>query len=266
MTHFDNFYKTDRSKTLAEKYWQYQKNESFLTYHNSFLSVIPVQLRYQILELSFSETFYRFKLFFGVKDNFRYYVCLHIQPRIYSEKTYLIREDSIPNEIFFVESGEVTVRIEKDSYVQSVYIYKRNTFFGGFFIIFKKLCFVNYIVTSFAKGFAIPGKVLKKVGKLFPSQFELIKKICLKKAAIIIRRMIDNHSQFIDQSKIINYLSWIEMMKQNMQKKVDDAQTNMIKAKKLELASNVLNELKENLEYLVNEVNLKQKELKIIDV
>ena len=161
--HFENYYKNDKSKLIAEKYWHYQKKESFLTYHNSFLKAIPETLRYQMLDSLFLKTFYTFKLFFGDSNDFRYYVCLHIQPRIYTRETYIIREKTIPNEIFFITKGKVAVviGIETDEDLKPLCMYSRKTFVGGFYVIYNKPCLTNYVVKTFAQGFALPGKVLK---------------------------------------------------------------------------------------------------------
>ena len=168
--------------------------------------------------------------------------------------------------MFFIEKGEVAVGVRINEKDETFYIHKKNTFTGGFFIIYKKPCFASYIIETFAQGFAIPGKVLNKVGKLFPSQYELIKKICLKKAAIIIRRMIERYSQFIDLSYIENYQKEIDLIRLNISNldKVEDPESMIHKAEKLKLLNkpvNVLKDFKNNLKHLVREVNKKQKVL-----
>jgi hypothetical protein len=191
LEHFNFYFNNDRARVLAEKHWNYQESDSYLSFHNSFLNSIPENLRCKILDHLFKDIFYKFKVFFGDKDDFRYFVCLHIQPRIYRKGAYVIKENTIPTEVMFLEEGEVRVGLKINGEFSSLYEYKKKSVLGDYFVYFDEPSFARYVVYKRSTGFALPGKVIKKVGKAFPGQFTIIKNLAEKKASIIKRTIHD---------------------------------------------------------------------------
>lgn len=183
--HFQNYFTTDKASILAEKHWNYTSKANYFEFHNKFINEIPESLRFQILDHLFLEIFYKFKVFFGFSDNFRYYVCLHIQPRVFRPKTVIIEENTIPNEILFLEKGSVLVGFEDSTGFKSVYKYKDRSILGDYFVIHNLPSFARYVVRKHFVGFAIPGKVVRKVGKEFKVQYAEITKLSDKKTGII---------------------------------------------------------------------------------
>lgn len=203
--HFHYYFANDKANVLAERYWDFTSKVNYLEFHNKFINEIPESLRFQILDHLFLEIFYKFKVFFGFSDNFRYYVCLHIQPRVFRSKTVVIEENTIPSEILFLEKGSVYVGLEDSSGFRSVYKYKDRSIIGDYFVIHSLPSFARYVVQKNFEGFAIPGKVVKKVGKVFKNQFGEITRISDKKAGIIktnIDELFPNLSESIDDQKL----------------------------------------------------------------
>lgn len=264
--HFSFYFQNDKARVLAEKHWELEEKESFISYHNSFLNSIPDQLRYKILDYLFMETFYRFKVFFGDQDDFRYYVCLHIQPRTYRKRTIIIREGIIPSEVFFMESGLINVGLKKGREFNSLYEYRNKSVLGDYFVLFNSPSFARYIVKKRANGFALPGKVIKKVGKAFPNQLTLIKNLAEKKASIIKRTITEhlgNENDDLGESKI---------KKSNAITKPNKLSTKMVKGRMSLRASNngtellkdlpkILNNSKRSMNNLVSEVKDKLDQL-----
>ena len=264
--HFSFYFQNDKARVLAEKHWELEDKESFITYHNSFLNSIPDQLRYKILDHLFMETFYRFKVFFGDQDDFRYYVCLHIQPRTYRKRACIIKEGSIPSEIFFMESGLINVGLKKDSEFTSLYEYRNKSIFGDYFVLFNSPSCARYIVKKRANGFALPGKVIKKVGKAFPNQLTLIKNLAEKKASIIKRTITEylgNENYELDENKIkkINSITKPNKLSTKMVKGRQSFRAQKNETELLKDLPKILNNSKRSMNNLVCEVKDKLDQL-----
>ncbi|OMJ79176.1 hypothetical protein SteCoe_20877 [Stentor coeruleus] len=185
INHFKYYFENNRAGPLAEKYWNYPTKAELGQFHSKFVSELPEKLRIRVLNAIFIDVFYKFKPFFGRVDSFRYYVCLHIQPRSYSEKTTIIYENIIPLEIFFIEKGEVVCGVESDTGFVICYSFKERGIIGDYFVVQSIPSFATYFTSMKTQGFAIPSKVVIKVLKHFPKHAENLKALSSKSASLI---------------------------------------------------------------------------------
>lgn len=185
INHFKYYFANNRAGPLAEKYWKNQTKAELGQFHSKFVCELPEKLRIRMLNALFIDVFYKFKPFFGRVDSFRYYVCLHIQPRSYNERTTIIYESTIPIEIFFIEKGEVVCGIDNDAGFIICYSFKERGIIGDYFVVQSIPSFATYFTSMKTQGFAIPSKVVIKVLKHFPKHAEYLKALSSKSASLV---------------------------------------------------------------------------------
>ena len=152
--------------------------------HNKYLIEIPEEIKHQILDYLFGDFFGKFRMFFKNKT-FRYYVCLHLQPRIYSEGIILVKEAQIPTEILFVEEGIVACGIYNQSTFYQIYEYNNQSIIGDYSVISKSPSCADFISNSGIIGFAIPGKVIRAILKSDQQLYLKLKNYSAKSAELI---------------------------------------------------------------------------------
>ncbi|OMJ70810.1 hypothetical protein SteCoe_21873 [Stentor coeruleus] len=202
MNHFEFYFQNDRAGPLAEKYWRYEDKKELEIFHNKFLAEMPKAESFKLLDILFAETFNKFRVFFGRNDDFRFYLCLHIQPRLYKSKEIIFNIESHPKEVLFLEKGEVCCGRYINNIFHEFYKYKDHcSIIADFYVINKAKPLGIYIAGNFASGFSIKGSIIRYVLNMFPIRKRKFMNFSMKKASLVERSINEGLGNLNEEEK-----------------------------------------------------------------
>lgn len=204
--HFEFYFQNDKAGPLAEKHWQYEDKKELESFHNKFLAELPKSESFKLLDTLFAETFNKFRVFFGRYCDFRFYICLHIQPRLYKSHEVIFDMENYPKEVLFLERGDVCCgRYINDKFHEFYKFEDHSAIVADFYVINKIKPPGTYIAGKFASGFSIKGSIIRYVLNMFPFRKQKFMNFSMKKASLIERSIMEGAGKSIEEEKDNDY-------------------------------------------------------------
>ena len=143
LTHFKYYWANDRLHSIAKEYWNAKNYNDLLQDHCMYFGRLTPELKKNILDSIFHDTFLKFSDFFG-DTPLKYELSYHFQPRMYEEGEVIIGEGDQVHEMLFIMKGKVVAEwtAEQERYTFDVRI--GVLILGDYEIIEEKPCFVTY--------------------------------------------------------------------------------------------------------------------------
>lgn len=161
LAHFNYYWKHDRLGRLANPDWT-RDIHGLLEISDETLKFLPKKLQQNTLDYLFKDYFNNFTRFFGTEDEFRYDICLHMQPRFYDNEYILIQGDFC-QELLLMQKGFALMGFhdENDNFV-ICQNFSSGIIIGESSVFLKMPSFASYKAYG-VEAMAIPDHAVTKI-------------------------------------------------------------------------------------------------------
>ena len=104
---------------------------------------LPVGLRHELIEFLFSDEIFDYKIFFGEFEKYlKYSLILSMYPRIFEEKTPVIKGSTVVDEIYIIKRGRVLLT---SVFGNSFLALGEKSFIGEELVLFNKVAKIDFV-------------------------------------------------------------------------------------------------------------------------
>lgn len=164
--HFIYYFSKDRLKSLAKNYWESKIHEDLVNISQEYVSSMPDYIYYEILENLFSDFLITFRQFFG-EGKLRYAILPHLQPRRYEINDKILATGTLPDELAFVVSGVVNVKVCIEEINRSLLRFSDPMVIGDYQLLTDLPSNFDYVAKSQCECFSINSEVFLKIVNIF---------------------------------------------------------------------------------------------------
>lgn len=190
-SHFTYFWKKDRLGSLMSTKCNSSK-QKLVEKSDPILQNLPDSLKKSIFNYLFQDYFLDFFKFFGLEDNFRYEICVFMQPRFYNDDFIIFIEEKA-TELFLLKSGKVIVGVfdDNDGFL-SCFNMLPGVIIGESGVFLNENSFAD-LKSEKAEGMALCGaSVLEIMKNRYNEKLKDYKEIVMSRLSAIKKLMQDN--------------------------------------------------------------------------
>lgn len=191
LTHFTYFWKKDRLGSLMNTKWNSSK-QTLTETSDPILENLPYALKKSIFNYLFQDYFLAFFKFFGLGDDFRYEICVFMQPRFYNDEFIIFIEEKA-SELLLLKSGKVIVGLYDEEYgFLSCFTMFPGVIIGESGVFLNESSFAD-LKSEKAEGMALCGAVVLEImKKKYNEKLREYKEIVMLRSTTIKKLMQEN--------------------------------------------------------------------------
>ncbi|OMJ88699.1 hypothetical protein SteCoe_9322 [Stentor coeruleus] len=197
--HFKYYFEKDRLKSLAKNYWEANSPDDLISASQDYVSNLPEETYFQILENLFSDILHNFKYFFG-NTKMKYALLPHFQPRRFLKSEYIFSYGVEVTEIYFLITGNISIGYNVNGEHQTLlYCEEGRTIIGDYQILTRAKNKFDYLAETNVDAYSLDGEVfIKIIDTFFKEEKSGIMAIAVKRENNL-KRLFNDH---IKNSKV----------------------------------------------------------------
>lgn len=161
--HFKYYFEKDRLKSLAKNYWEANSPNDLISVSQDYVSNLPEETYYQILENLFSDVLHNFKYFFG-NTKLKYALLPHFQPRKFMKNEFIFTYGADVTEIYFLLTGNISIGYSVNGEHQTLlYCEEGRTIIGDYQILTRVKNRFDYLAEAAVDAYALDGEMFNKI-------------------------------------------------------------------------------------------------------
>ncbi|OMJ82217.1 hypothetical protein SteCoe_17113 [Stentor coeruleus] len=191
--HFKYYFEKDRLKSLAKNYWEANSSDDLISISQGYVSNLPEEIYYQILENLFSDILHNFKYFFG-STKLKYALLPHFQPRRFLKDEYIFSCGADVTEIYFLLTGNISIGYNVNGEHQTLlFCEEGRTIIGDYQILTRVKNKFDYLAETNVDAYALDGETFNKIiNSFFKEEKSGIMAIAVKRENNL-KRLLNDH-------------------------------------------------------------------------
>jgi CRP-like cAMP-binding protein len=234
-------------KKIDQHFRFYWKNDrlSSITKEDTFLKLLPKDIRYDLIMYLFDEVFQMFRGFFLKKEfensQFFYDVAFYLLPRKAEAGEKILEQGDDVNEIYFILDGEVKLSYESDAGPIARY-FGKDYYFGDYYVFFEKPAEFDYTSTTPVNMLVLPKSKMLELAAKYKNIYDKMLSNSIRNSMYTSKAMQSSYASAVEklpdhagETKKLSHEQLLEKYNMYVKSKAKIKREERIKAKNQEI-------------------------------